>query len=158
MSRGRRENTGNHHEDALLRPPEPEAVGSNPALPDSNSFLNNADITIEGGIQGFSRLLAAERKFDSIFCVNDLCALGVVDAAEKHGYKVGKDLAVMGIDNLEMAAVSRISLTSIDQAYDRIIELATRSLIGSIEKKEPCRIRKKLKPSLIVRDSTRLVE
>jgi LacI family transcriptional regulator len=115
-----------------------------------------ADLTIEGGVQGFENLLAAKVDFDGIFCVNDLCALGVVEAAEKHGYRTGRDLAVMGIDNLEISAVSRISLTSIDQPYDRIIELATRSLIESIEKKEPCRLRRKLKPSLVVRGSTRL--
>ena len=34
MNRGRWKNTVNRHEDGLLRPPEPEAVGSNPALPD----------------------------------------------------------------------------------------------------------------------------
>ncbi len=60
----------------------------------------------------------------------------------------------MGIDNLEIGSIARISLTSIDQPYDRIIELATKSMIGDIENNRPCTVRRKLKPALIVREST----
>jgi len=120
------------------------------------SAILNADWTIEGGSAGFSALVASGQPFDGIFCVNDLCALGVIDAAERAGYRVGKDFAIMGVDNLEIGSISRISLTSIDQPYDRIIELATRSMIESIEDNEPCVVRRRLKPTLIVRDSTKL--
>jgi LacI family transcriptional regulator len=120
------------------------------------SALINADWTIEGGSAGFAALVASGQPFDGIFCVNDLCALGVIDAAERSGYKAGQDFAIMGVDNLEIGSISRISLTSIDQPYDRIIELATRSMIDSIENNQPCTVRRRLKPTLIVRDSTRL--
>jgi LacI family transcriptional regulator len=116
----------------------------------------SADLTIDGGIAGFSSLAAGGREFDGVFCVNDLCAFGVMEAAEKHGRRVGRDLAVMGIDNLEMSKIGRVSLTSIDQPFDKIIELATTSLISSAESGSPCTIRRRLKPTLVVRDSTRL--
>jgi LacI family transcriptional regulator len=121
-----------------------------------DSAVINADWTLEGGSAGFARLLASGQPFDGIFCVNDLCAFGVIDAAEKRGYRVGRDFAIMGIDNLEIGSISRISLTSIDQPYDCIIELATRSMIESIESNQPCSVHKRLKPSLIVRESTKL--
>jgi LacI family transcriptional regulator len=120
------------------------------------SAVINADWTVEGGSEGFTALLASGQPFDGIFCVNDLCALGVIDAAERAGYRVGEDFAIMGVDNLEIGSISRISLTSIDQPYDRIIEVATRSMIESIEQNEPCTVRKRLTPTLIVRNSTRL--
>lgn len=123
-------------------------------LPDS--AIINADWTIDGGAAGFAHLVASGQPFDGIFCVNDLCAIGVIDAAERSGYRVGKDFAIMGIDNIEIGSISRISLTSIDQPYDQIIELATRSMIDSIENNRPCAVRKRLTPTLIVRDSTRL--
>jgi len=118
------------------------------------SSVVNADITIAGGAQGFARLVSGSRPFDGVFCVNDLCAIGVMEAAEKQGYRVGRDIAVMGIDNLEIAGVSRLSLTSIDQPYDRIIETATRSMMKSVDNKRPCTVRKMLKPTLVVRSST----
>ena len=124
------------------------------SLPDA--AVINADWTIAGGSEGFARLLSGGQPFDGIFCVNDLCAFGVIDAAERSGYRAGADFAVMGIDNVEIGSISRISLTSIDQPYDRIIELATRSMIDSIENNEPCILRRRLKPTLVVRGSTRL--
>jgi len=123
-------------------------------LPDG--AIVNADWTIEGGGAGFAQLLSSKQPFDGIFCVNDLCAFGVMDAAERNGYRVGRDFAIMGIDNLEIGSISRISLTSIDQPYDRIIELATRSMIQSIENNRPCTVRRRLKPTLILRESTKL--
>ena len=126
------------------------------SLPDA--AVINADWTIEGGGAGFEELLSRGQPFDGIFCVNDLCAFGVIDAAERRGYRAGRDFAVMGIDNLEIGSIARISLTSIDQPYDRIIELATRSMIESIENNHPCTVRRRLKPTLIVRESTRLAK
>ena len=123
-------------------------------LPDA--AIINSDWTIDGGIAGFAELLSRRQPFDGIFCVNDLCAFGVVDAAERADYKAGRDFAIMGIDNLEIGGIHRISLTSIDQPYDHIIELATRSLIESIENNKPCTVRKRMTPTLVVRKSTRL--
>jgi LacI family transcriptional regulator len=119
-----------------------------------SSAIVNADITIAGGREGFERFLEGRRRFDGIFCVNDLCAIGVMEAAEKNGYRVGADVAVMGIDNLELAGVTRLALTSIDQPYDKIIELATRSMIRSLETNRPCTVRRRMKPTLVVRAST----
>jgi DNA-binding LacI/PurR family transcriptional regulator len=120
------------------------------------SAVINADWTISGGSAGFARLLSSGQPFDGIFCVNDLCALGVIDAAARAGYEVGRHFAIMGIDNLEIGSVSQISLTSIDQPYDHIIELAAKSMIDDIESNRPCTIRRRLKPTLIARESTNL--
>ena len=121
-----------------------------------NSSIINAGIDIGGGVQGFNRLLDSGKSFDGLFCVNDLCAIGAMEAAEKNGYRVGENLAIMGIDNIDLSGVSRISLTSIDQPYDKIIKTATEALIESIEQDRPCTIRHKMKPVLIARDSTAL--
>jgi DNA-binding LacI/PurR family transcriptional regulator len=125
-------------------------------LPASALSVFNADWTIDGGAAGFDQLLASGKPFDGVFCVNDLCAFGVVDAAERAGFRAGLDFAIMGIDNLDVGAISRVSLTSIDQPYDRIIELAVHSLIESIESNRPCSLRSRLKPTLIVRESSSL--
>lgn len=119
-----------------------------------DSSVVNAGFDIEGGIKGFEQLMDSGKPFDGLFCVNDLCAIGAMEAAEEHGYEAGENLAVMGIDNIDLSSVSRISLTSIDQPYDKIIEMATEALIESIEQDKPCTIKEKLKPVLIVRDST----
>jgi LacI family transcriptional regulator len=123
-------------------------------IPFDPASVVNAGIDIEGGVRGFSRLIESGRPVDGLFCVNDLCAIGAIEAAEKNGYATGKNLAVMGIDNIDLSGVSRISLTSIDQPYDTIITMATEALIDCIEQDKPCTVQEKLKPVLVVRDST----
>jgi len=128
---------------------------SQPVAFDDSSVIN-AGFDIDGGVKGFKHLLGTRKPFDGIFCVNDLCALGAMEAAEKNGYRIGENLAIMGIDNIELSGISRISLTSISQPYDEIIQLATDALIESIEQGKPCKIKKSLKPILVTRNSTKL--
>lgn len=113
-----------------------------------------SDLTFEGGIKGYADLRAKNKDYDGIFCVNDLCAYGVMEKAEQHGLRVGKDIAVMGIDNLETSKFSRISLTSINQPYETVIEEATKYLIERIEGRVSTNIKKKIEPNLIIREST----
>ncbi len=74
--------------------------------------------------------------------------------AEETGRRVWQDLAVMGIDNLEVSALSRLSLTSIRQPYERIAELAAETLINSIENNRMPEISKSFEPELVIRRST----
>lgn len=114
----------------------------------------NAGLTIDGGKYGFLRLMKRDANVDGVFCVNDLCAIGVIEAADAQGVRVGPDLAVMGIDNLDISAMSRISLTSIRQPYERIIELAVNSLIDGIETHDAPDVTLAFPPDLVVRRST----
>jgi LacI family transcriptional regulator len=114
----------------------------------------NAGLTIESGNRAFQLLVSKSIIVDGIFCVNDLCAFGVMEAAEKHGIKVGRDIAIIGINNLEISELSLISLTSIQQPYGLIVQHATDALIKSIRSNTYPSIRKKLKPGLIKRNST----
>lgn len=111
--------------------------------------------TIPDGLATFSEVRLKVPDVDGVLCSNDLCALGVIEAADRAGLRVGQDLGVIGIDNLPVSDVSRVSLTSIRQPDAALAELATRELIAAIEEDRAVTIRKKLKPELIVRNSTR---
>ena len=111
---------------------------------------------IEDGMRAFERVRASGAPVDAILCANDLCALGVLEAATHVGVRVGRDLALMGIDNLPVSQLSVLSLTSIREPDAALAEIATRALVESIEKDEPLRIRRWLEPELVVRNSTRL--
>lgn len=118
----------------------------------------NAGLTINGGKIGFQRLQKRAPDVDGILCINDLCAIGVIEAAEAKGIRIGPNLAVMGIDDLEVSKTARISLTSLRQPYDRIIEIAVNVLIDSIESEDAPDINMVLPPELIVRSSTRRIQ
>ncbi len=122
--------------------------------PDSVPVVN-AGLTIDAGKYGFERLYGNMSDVDGIFCANDLSAIGVFEAADAKNIRIGQDLAVIGIDDLDISATPRISLTSIRQPHERIVELAVNALIDSIETLDKTRVRLILDPELILRNSTR---
>ena len=114
-----------------------------------------AGLTIDTGRYGFERLYSSTKDVDGIFCANDLSAIGVMEAADAKNIRIGQDLAVVGIDDLEISATPRISLTTIRQPHKRIVDLAVNALIDSIETNEMAQVRLILDPELIARNSTR---
>ena len=125
-------------------------------VPFGRSHVAHARLSIGEGIRGFGCLRESLPDLDGVLCANDLCALGVMEAADRAGIRVGADLAVMGIDDLDVSRLSRISLTTIREPNATVAEEATRALVHCIERNAAPTIRKTLKPELIVRDSSRL--
>ena len=125
------------------------------AIPFGRKHVLHARLNIDEGLRGFERVRKALPEVDGIVCGNDLCALGVIEAADRAGVRVGADIAVMGIDDLDVSRMSRVSLTSIREPNASIAEEATRALIRAIEHDQKVSTRKTLKPELVIRDSTR---
>lgn len=113
-----------------------------------------ADLTIPAGKEAYFQLCRTDEPVDAILCGNDLCALGVVDTADVMGTKVGESLAVMGIDNLSVGAMSRLGLTSIAQPLTKLAALAATTLLDGIEQKKEPSIQRFLEPELVQRSST----
>jgi len=124
-------------------------------LPFDAKQIIYAGLTIAAGQAAFGRVLETIPEVDGIFCINSLCALGVIEAADQLGIQVGRDVAVMGVEDLDILHLSRISLTSIRQPFDQLAEMATTMLIHAIENKSQPSVQVSLKPSMIVRDSTK---
>jgi LacI family transcriptional regulator len=62
---------------------------------------------------------------DGILCFNDIVAFGVVDAITEHGLSIGRDIRVIGFDDVSEAASSRPSLSSVAvPAYDAGVRAA----------------------------------
>jgi len=114
-----------------------------------------AGLTIEEGRRVLPEVMKARPQTDGIFCGNDLCALGAMEAIDKMNMQVGRDVAVIGIDNLPVSRLDRISLTTIEQPHDTIAVEAAQALIEGVERDKPLAVRKEFEPSLIVRASTK---
>lgn len=114
-----------------------------------------AGLTVEEGSKTFNNLLKqGPIPYDGILCVNDYVAYGVMQSAEKNGIKIGEDLALIGIDNLEFSALDRISLSSIAIDYHKLTSIAISRLIEAIEQPNGQLLKEVLEPQLIVRNST----
>jgi LacI family transcriptional regulator len=72
-------------------------------LPESR--VVEADFTRAGGRAAMERLLRARTAPSAVFCANDLMAIGALDAARAAGLSVPGDLAILGVDDIDAAAL-----------------------------------------------------
>ncbi len=66
-----------------------------------------------GGRSATLKIMAGDQKPDAIFCANDLTAVGCYEALKELGLIPGKDVAVMGYDDQEIAQHLTPSLSTV---------------------------------------------
>lgn len=98
------------------------------------------------------RVAAMDRKPDAMFVFNDLGALGFQDALLDNGIKVPEDIAIVGLDDIELAARARVPLTTVRQPTDRIGQAAVDTLVARLHGERP-KTRQLFLPELVVRES-----
>ncbi|WP_280301653.1 LacI family DNA-binding transcriptional regulator [Nocardia abscessus] len=90
---------------------------------------------------------------DAVFCVNDLLAIGVLQALALHGVAVPADVALVGYDDIDFAQSAIVPLTSIRQPRAEIgssaIDLLVAAADGGGEPEHIC-----FRPHLVERAST----
>jgi DNA-binding LacI/PurR family transcriptional regulator len=108
-----------------------------------------------GGARAMERLLALGDPPDAVFCYNDLMALGALRTLLDRGYRVPKDIAVVGIDDIEEGRFSIPSLTTISPDKAQIANLVVDLLMSRIKEgtpRPPCEVQADF--TLVVREST----
>ena len=95
------------------------------------------DFSVEGGRRAMAALLAAPERIDGVFAASDLMALGAFQAIADAGLRVPDDIAVVGFDDMPLAATVRPGLTTVRQpAVAMGAQLAT-GLLRAIEDGAP---------------------
>jgi LacI family transcriptional regulator len=72
--------------------------------------------TEQGGYQAAIHAFGRPTPPTAIFAGVDIAALGVLRAADEHGLRVPEDLTVTGYDNIHVATIPRVFLTTVDQS------------------------------------------
>ena len=84
-------------------------------------------------------LTLREPEMDAIACVNDMMALGVINALNLNGFHVPGDIAVSGYDDLIYSRISSVPITTVKQDLETVADIATQmilSLIGHSDAEE----------------------
>jgi LacI family transcriptional regulator len=109
----------------------------------------------EIGYRPMQALLEQTRDFTAVFCFNDIAAIGAIRALKDAGLSVPGNVSVVGFDDIQSAAYSTPSLTTVRQP---LLEMGRRGAqvllerIANSEKEFPAEI--VMAPELVVREST----
>jgi DNA-binding LacI/PurR family transcriptional regulator len=112
-----------------------------------------ADFTPEGGAKATRALLDSPDPPDAIFYDNDLMAMAGMAAAISRGVRVPRDLAVVGFDNIPMAAHLAPPLSSVATDTRDWGKLAALTLLDTIDGRDT-RGQIILESGLVVRKSS----
>ncbi len=105
------------------------------------------------GIRCTEQLLALPQPPTAILTSNDTCAFGAIRTLQNHGLQVGKEVSVIGFDDISLADHWQPSLTTLSQPFRRIGFYLMQSLL-SILSGENASPQILLEAPLIVREST----
>lgn len=120
------------------------------------SCIAHGDWNSTSGEQCMRMLLQWHPDLDGLFASNDQMALGAMNAARDLGYRISKDLAIVGFDDIPESAYFYPPLTTIRQDMSQVGGTAVNQLIHLLEHSEENGRATAflLAPQLIVRGST----
>ena len=90
-----------------------------------------------GGSAGMARLLELEERPTAVFTVNNLVALGAIEAVRAAGLEVPDDVALVCFDDIEYASRLYPFLTAMEQPAQTFGTLGTQLLLERIEGRGP---------------------
>ncbi|MFD0898792.1 LacI family DNA-binding transcriptional regulator [Actinomadura sediminis] len=121
---------------------------------DTPRVLVQEALSITEGRAAAQRILAMSPRPDGVFCANDLLAIGLINELTRLGVRVPADIAVIGYDDIELAASAAVPITTIRQPRRELGWEAAELALAEIREGRSHQHRQVvLKPELVVRDS-----
>lgn len=117
-------------------------------------YVVNSTFDTATGRAAGEALLSLRPMPTAIFAVNDFTAIGVMGALRDRGLEVGRQVALVGYNDISIAAQLTVPLTSVRSPLAEMGRRSVEILLDRIAGKETASIR--LSPTLVARESTLL--
>jgi DNA-binding LacI/PurR family transcriptional regulator len=91
------------------------------------------DYSLASGSIAMQRLLKQAPDLDAVFVNSDLMAIGAINVIQNSGKRVPEDIAVVGYDDLSVAALNNLPLTTISQNIPMAGRLLAQNLVQYIQ-------------------------
>jgi LacI family transcriptional regulator len=116
------------------------------------------EVRLAGRREALTDLLVDAHRPSAVFVSNDLGAIALQEFIDLHGLRVPEDVSLIGFDNVSLAGLARISLTTVAQPLDELAHLGVERLVARIEggdrgRHEPARVLS-VSAEVVVRKST----
>ena len=120
--------------------------------PLTDDYVVPSGFDVASGRSAGERLLTLPRRPTAIFAASDLVAVGVLGAMRDLGLSAPEDVAVVGFNDVDIAAQLPVPLTTI---YSPLAEMGAKGMRLLLSRMDGKRVRSVvLQPSLRVREST----
>jgi len=110
-----------------------EVVQHEAGIPAESALQVDALSSEEEGYEAAKALLGRGVLFDAVFAASDLIAIGAIRALLEHGLRVPEDIAVVGYDDLSVAAFNCLPLTTVRQNIALAGKLLAQNLVQEIQ-------------------------
>jgi LacI family transcriptional regulator len=117
-------------------------------------YIFEGDFNVEGGIIATTKIINIFPDLDAIFYSNDMMALGGMKILLRNGYKIPRDISVVGFDNIRISEVIEPELTTIAQPIYKMGKKACTILIDIINGEPPAEKQVYFETELIIRGTT----
>jgi LacI family transcriptional regulator len=148
---------GSHSSDADERWECHMAVARDLKLEVSPALTVQIETRESAPVMGFgptNELVSRGVGFTALVCYNDVSAFGAMRALVNHGLRVPNDVSVVGFDDIQGAAYSNPSLTTIRQPLHHMGGVAARILLQRIRGQASFPDAVPIMPELVIREST----
>jgi LacI family transcriptional regulator/LacI family purine nucleotide synthesis repressor/LacI family repressor for deo operon, udp, cdd, tsx, nupC, and nupG len=118
-------------------------------------LTGNEVFSYTAGYDGMKILLSEASRPEVVCGINDYVALGAANAAIEAGLKVPEDIAITGFDDVSIATMTPVHITTVSPRYEYFGKKAFNSLHKLIQNKDEIHSKTTLiKPEIIIRSST----
>jgi DNA-binding LacI/PurR family transcriptional regulator len=121
------------------------------SMPDAN--IRRGQFSYENGYQGTLELLRRPARPTAVFCGNDVVALGALNAARAQGCHVGRDLSIVGFDDIAMASWELVDLTTVHYNVTMMAQTAVDLMVDRIADPDAPFREVTLDPAIVTRGS-----
>lgn len=116
-----------------------------------DEYVYHGNWEYESGISAYKQYKFSSKKPTAIFAMNDLMAMGFINAALQDGMNLPDELSIIGFDNRESSRYFRPGLTTIDLPLEQMGYESGRALLEAIKSENrreekivlPCRFIKR---------------
>lgn len=123
-------------------------------LPSDDSLIRSGGFTVQGGIVAAHELLALNPRPTAVLAANDQMAMGALSAARSTGLCVPRDLAVVGFDDIQPAALVSPPLTTVHVPQEQLGRRAAEMLLERLNGTASLSARsEELSAHLVIRES-----
>lgn len=102
-------------------------------LPIEADLQVSGDFSMAGGYRAVDVLLSKRRDIDALFCANDVIALGALRRLRELGIDVPDQIALVGMDDIELGKISTPTLSTVSLLADERGRLAAEMLLDRLQ-------------------------